>query len=151
MFLFHRRSVVSVKTMPLAALTLPRPLQMLWSRSNLIRRIPSHPPSLLIFNRSRMSCVVPTVETTSLVSDTLPPFSTMTVFCPSSAATLRQVCTPAPCRIFCEIWVAIHMFNCTVLARFGRNCQILLHRSPHLSHPQNQRHRHHGLRHIVVE
>ena len=31
-FLFHRRSEVSPKMMPLAALPLPRPLQMLWSR-----------------------------------------------------------------------------------------------------------------------
>ena len=130
--LFHRRSEVSVKTTPLAALPSPRYSQMLWSRLNPIRHIPSHPPSSLLSSRSRMSCLVNTVAITSLVSDILLQFSTMLLSCPSSAAILRQVCTPALCRIFCEVGEAIHMFKCTVPALSW--CNYRVHQPCHPHH-----------------
>ena len=132
--------------MPLVTLRSPRLSRMLWSRLNPIRHIPSQPPSLLHSSRSRMSCIVLTVGIMSLVSDTLLRFPTMTVFCPSSAATLRQVYTPALCRLFCKIWEAILLLKCTVLARSGRNYRFPqprnLHRNlrlnPHRNHHDNQ-------------
>ena len=117
--------MVSVKTMPLAALILLTHLLMLWNRSKMIQHIPSHRSSRLYFNQSRMSYVVHTVVIMSLVSDIRLLFSTTMVFYPSLAAIWQQVCTTTSCRIFCKIWEDIPMFKYTVLDRFVPNCRDL--------------------------
>ena len=128
--------------MPLVVLPLPRHLLMLWNRSKMIRPIPSHLPSRLLFNRSRTNCVVPAVVViTSLVLNIRLLFSTMMVCYPLLAATWQQVCIPAPYRIFCKIWEAIPMFKSTILARSVPNCRELQPHNPHHNPPINQHNR----------
>ena len=106
---------------------------MLCSRLNPIRHIPSHPPSRLLSSRSRMTGFVITMDIahTLLVSGTLLQFSTMMVFCPSSAATLRQVCTLALCRLFCKMSEAILMLKCPVPVLSECSFLVRQPRNPH--------------------